>query len=69
MHVMPHLPSGMVATRGGTIMAGALSFEVLVEGRGGHAALPHLNVDPIVAASAIISALQVRGCCCAGCSL
>jgi metal-dependent amidase/aminoacylase/carboxypeptidase family protein len=43
----------------GTIMAGALSFHIDVTGRGGHAAMPHLNVDPIVAAAGIISALQV----------
>lgn len=58
MHVMPHIPSGHVATRAGTIMAGALSFEVTVLGQGGHAALPHLNVDPIVAAASVITALQ-----------
>lgn len=59
MHVMPHLPSGSIHTRGGTIMAGALSFRVIVAGRGGHAAMPHLNVDPVVAAAGLISALQV----------
>ncbi len=59
MHVMPHLPSGSVHTRAGTIMAGALSFRVTVAGRGGHAAMPHLNVDPVVAAAGLISALQV----------
>jgi metal-dependent amidase/aminoacylase/carboxypeptidase family protein len=40
-------------------MAGALSFHIDVTGRGGHAAMPHLNVDPIVAVAGIISALQV----------
>ncbi|GIL52966.1 hypothetical protein Vafri_8697, partial [Volvox africanus] len=58
MHVMPHLPSGSVHTRPGTIMAGALSFRVTVTGRGGHAAMPHLNVDPVVAAAGLISSLQ-----------
>jgi len=58
MHVMPVVPTGVVATRAGAIMAGALSFHITVRGRGGHAALPHLNVDPIVAASALIAALQ-----------
>ncbi|KXZ53594.1 hypothetical protein GPECTOR_6g511 [Gonium pectorale] len=59
MHVMPHLPAGSVHTRPGTIMAGALSFRVTVAGRGGHAAMPHLNVDPVVAAAGLVSALQV----------
>jgi IAA-amino acid hydrolase len=58
MHVMPSVPSGTVALRRGTIMAGALSFEITVRGRGGHAALPHLNVDPVVAAASLIGALQ-----------
>ncbi|PNW70634.1 hypothetical protein CHLRE_17g728100v5 [Chlamydomonas reinhardtii] len=58
MHVMPHLPSGTVHSRAGTIMAGALSFRVVVQGRGGHAAMPHLNVDPVVAAAGLMSALQ-----------
>lgn len=57
-HVMPHIPSGVVALRRGTIMAGALSFEITVRGRGGHAALPHLNIDPVVAASSLVGALQ-----------
>lgn len=58
MHVMPSVPTGSVALRRGTIMAGALSFEITVRGRGGHAALPHLNVDPVVAAASLVGALQ-----------
>uniref|UniRef100_A0A6S8GW75 Peptidase M20 dimerisation domain-containing protein n=2 Tax=Dunaliella tertiolecta TaxID=3047 RepID=A0A6S8GW75_DUNTE len=58
LHIWPMLPSGSLATRPGTIMAGALSFHIKVNGRGGHAAMPHLNADPIVAASAIISGMQ-----------
>ncbi|KAI8472795.1 MAG: hypothetical protein J3K34DRAFT_384117 [Monoraphidium minutum] len=58
MHVMPSVPSGSVALRRGTIMAGALSFEITVRGRGGHAALPHLNVDPVVAAASLVGVLQ-----------
>lgn len=58
MHVMPHIPTGTIGYRAGTIMAGAMSFEITVHGRGGHAALPHLNVDPIPAAAAVVSALQ-----------
>ncbi|KAJ9511326.1 hypothetical protein QJQ45_029740 [Haematococcus lacustris] len=58
LHVMPFLPSGVFASRPGTIMAGALSFHINITGRGGHAAMPHLNVDPVVAAAAVITALQ-----------
>ena len=52
------LPSGVVASRPGTIKAAAERFEILVEGVGGHAAKPHLAVDPIVAASSIVMNLQ-----------
>ena len=58
IHVMPTLPTGKVSTRPGTLLAGALSFEITITGQGGHAALPHLNVDPVVASSALISSLQ-----------
>lgn len=42
--------------------AGALSFHITIHGRGGHAAMPHGNIDPIVAAGAVITGLQVRVC-------
>lgn len=60
MHLWPMIPSGQIASRPGTIMAGAIQFEVTVKGRGGHAAMPHLTADPVVAAAAIVTALQVR---------
>lgn len=58
MHVWPTLPSGVLATKAGVIMAGVLSFEATITGRGGHAAMPHLCVDPVVAAAATVGALQ-----------
>mmetsp|Transcript_1918 Transcript_1918/g.2843 ORF Transcript_1918/g.2843 Transcript_1918/m.2843 type:complete len:498 (-) Transcript_1918:198-1691(-) len=58
IHLMPHLPSGIVGVRDGTIMAGAISFHITVKGRGGHAAMPHTNRDPIVATAHLITALQ-----------
>jgi IAA-amino acid hydrolase len=58
LHVWPTLPRGTLATRAGTLMAGALSWDVAVRGRGGHAAMPHLNADPVVPAAAIVGALQ-----------
>jgi len=54
----PEMPSGTAGTREGTIMAGAGEFVVEVIGRGGHAAIPHKNIDVIVAGSAIVTALQ-----------
>jgi len=54
----PETPSGTFGTRSGTIMAGAGTFEIIVKGRGGHAAVPHKNVDTIVCAANIVTGLQ-----------
>lgn len=58
MHVWPTLPSGSVRSRVGTLMAGTIQFDVAVKGRGGHAAMPHLTRDPVVAGAAITTAIQ-----------
>lgn len=58
MHVWPSLPSGTVASRPGTLMAATERFTILLSGKGGHAAMPHLTIDPIVAASSMIMNLQ-----------
>ncbi|MDW3206610.1 MAG: amidohydrolase [Alphaproteobacteria bacterium] len=58
LHNMPSLPTGHVAVRPGPIMACEDNFEIVVQGRGGHAALPHMTVDPIVTGSEIVLALQ-----------
>lgn len=58
MHVWPTLPTGVVASRPGSLMAATDCFEIVVTGQGGHAAMPHLTIDPIVAASSFVSNLQ-----------
>lgn len=58
MHVWPALPSGVVASRAGTLMAAAGRFDAVVTGRGGHGAMPHTTADPVVAAAAVVGALQ-----------
>ena len=58
MHVWPGLPVGQVATRASTLMAASSVFRMVVHGRGGHGAMPHLSTDPILTASHIITALQ-----------
>lgn len=58
LHVMPGLEKGHFATRTGGIMASADSLRIEVTGRGGHAALPHLAVDPLLIASHIHISLQ-----------
>jgi hippurate hydrolase len=58
LHNWPGLPPGKMAVRAGPVMAATDEIEITVRGRGGHGALPHLAVDPVVAAAQIISALQ-----------
>ena len=58
LHAWPGLPSGRISSRPGTLMAAAGRWEAEVRGRGGHGAMPHLSRDPVVAASAVVMALQ-----------
>ena len=58
LHNWPGIPTGEFAVMPGPMMASFDSFEIVVTGRGTHAAMPHLGVDPIVAASALVQALQ-----------
>jgi len=58
LHNLPGLPEGHVATRPGALLASADTFDIVVTGRGGHAAWPHETVDPVAAAGQIITALQ-----------
>jgi hippurate hydrolase len=58
MHVYPHLPYGTVGYRAGQYMASADEIYINVKGKGGHAALPHQTIDPIVIASQLILSLQ-----------
>ena len=58
LHNWPDLPAGTIATRPGPIMAAADKFEITVEGRGGHAAMPHHTPDAILAASDLVLQLN-----------
>lgn len=57
-HVMPLIPAGKVGFRKGMYMASADEIYVTVKGKGGHGALPDMNIDPVLIASHIIVALQ-----------
>ncbi len=59
LHVTPNAPSGVIATRGGPIMAAPDVIEIRVRGRGGHASSPYLANDPMPVAAEIVTALQV----------
>ena len=58
LHNWPGLAVGKMAMRAGAAMAAMDIFEVKVHGQGGHAALPHLAIDPIVVAAQLVSAWQ-----------
>ena len=58
MHNWPGLPAGEFAIRAGPMMAAFDIFEITVQGRGAHAAMPHRGVDPVVAAAQIVGGLQ-----------
>jgi amidohydrolase len=58
MHNLPGLELGKFAACEGPIMAAADKFDMVIKGRGGHAALPHQTIDPILAASQLVAALQ-----------
>jgi hippurate hydrolase len=58
LHNYPGLPAGSIAVRPGPVMAATDEVEITVRGKGGHAAFPHLTVDPVVTAAHVITALQ-----------
>ena len=58
MHVWPLLDTGLIGLREGAFLASATFFDIFVRGVGGHAAMPNLVVDPIVAAAQIVTNLQ-----------
>lgn len=57
-HVHPPLEVGKIGIRAGKYMASTDEIFITVKGKGGHGALPHLCVDPVVIAAQIITALQ-----------
>jgi hippurate hydrolase len=57
-HNWPGLPVGTIAVHEGPVMAAGRRFQIIIEGHAGHAALPHLTHDPIVAAGHAIVACQ-----------
>jgi amidohydrolase len=58
MHNWPGMPAGKFAMRSGAMMASFDIFEITVKGKGTHAALPHLGIDPVIAAAQIATGLQ-----------
>lgn len=58
MHNWPGLAAGKVAVHDNACMASADHFNIVITGRGGHAAMPHQSNDPIIASAALVQNLQ-----------
>ena len=57
-HVFPHLPAGKIGLRPGRYMASTDELYLTVKGKGGHGAMPEMNLDPVLVAAHIIVAAQ-----------
>lgn len=57
-HIWQHLPIGQIGVVTGPAMAAVDRFEITIEGTGGHAAMPHRAIDPIVIAAHLVTAFQ-----------
>lgn len=58
LHCDPQTEVGRICVKEGPLMAASDTFKVMITGRGGHGAFPHVCVDPVVAAAAVIMNLQ-----------
>ena len=58
MHVFPELDVGQIGMKSGKYMASTDEIFLTVKGKGGHGAIPHKNIDPVLITSHIIVALQ-----------
>ncbi len=58
MHNWPSVEIGKVVCREGALMSAKRNFDILIYGAGGHGSMPHMNIDPIVCAAAIVQSLQ-----------
>jgi amidohydrolase len=58
IHVWNELPVGTIGIMAGAMMASVDEFDITITGTGGHAAIPHRAIDPVLAAAHVITALQ-----------
>lgn len=58
LHVWSDMEVGKVAVQSGPVMASADEFDATIIGKGGHGALPHQTIDPVVVAAQIVMGLQ-----------
>jgi len=58
LHNWPGLPAGHFGVIDGPVMAASDEFEIVIDGRGAHGAMPHLGADPVAAGAALVQAIQ-----------
>ncbi|HEY6074742.1 MAG TPA: amidohydrolase, partial [Anaerolineales bacterium] len=58
MHLWNEQPLGWIGAAAGPVMAGADEFKIVISGKGGHGAVPHATVDPVLATAHVVTALQ-----------
>jgi amidohydrolase len=58
LHLWNELPVGTIGLMPGPVMASVDEFEITITGTGGHAAMPHLAIDPVLVAAHVVTALQ-----------
>ena len=58
LHGWSNISEGLVGTKSGPLLAAADHFEIDIHGTGAHAAMPHTSADPVLAAAAVVTALQ-----------
>ncbi|PSW20318.1 amidohydrolase [Photobacterium sanctipauli] len=58
LHNWPSLPAGEAAVHDNAVMAAFDTFDIVIKGKGGHGAMPHLAADPVQAASLVVTSLQ-----------
>jgi amidohydrolase len=58
LHISPNMPRGVIASRGGPLLASSDKIRIKIKGKGGHASMPQDALDPIPVACEIVMALQ-----------
>ncbi|QNP58124.1 M20 aminoacylase family protein [Paenacidovorax monticola] len=58
MHNWPGLPTGTFAVSPGPVMASTSEFKITIRGKGSHAAMPHMGIDPVPVACQMVQAFQ-----------
>lgn len=58
LHVWPQFPFGQIGLREGPVLSAKDGFRITMQGRGGHGSAPHLAIDPIPAACALVGSMQ-----------